>query len=215
VKKDDLSNADIALFALYKLGGVTKKIHTEYVAWEAFQLAPERFSWRLPEFRERGFPDKTPVRHALEQTKKKAYGSLLKGRAGGDAGGKESEGWIFTPKGAEWIKQNELRIAQALKLESPPVLPREANRFLRKVTKDISYICFQKDGDLGRVSPYMFTDMLGCTPDASKEIISKKFGRLLSAATLVGDETIIEFLNKCRQQFSFLTDKERSNEEVK
>ena len=67
----DLSNLDIALFALYKLGGVNKKIHTEYVTWEAFQMAPERFLWRLPEFRKRGWPDKTPVRHALEDAKKK------------------------------------------------------------------------------------------------------------------------------------------------
>jgi hypothetical protein len=63
---------DIALFALYKLGGISKKIHTEYIAWEAYQLAKERFSWRLPEFREKGFPDKTPVRFALEQGKKRS-----------------------------------------------------------------------------------------------------------------------------------------------
>ena len=214
MEKHELSNIDIALFALYKLGGVTKKIHTEYVAWEAFQLAPERFSWRLLAFRQRGFPDKTPVRHALEQAKKKDYGVLVKGRAGGDAGGKESEGWILTPKGAEWIKQNELRIAQALKSESPTVHPREANRFLRKVKKDVSYIYFQKDGNLERVSPYMFTDMLGCTPDASREIVRKKVDRLLSAATLVGDRTIIDFLENCRQKFSDLTDKEKPNEEV-
>lgn len=61
----DLSNLDIALFALYKLGGVNKKIHTEYVTWEAFQMAPERFFRRLPEYRKRKGPDKTRVRHAL------------------------------------------------------------------------------------------------------------------------------------------------------
>lgn len=205
---DDLTNADVALYALYKLGGVTKKVHTEHIAWEAFQLAPERFSWRLPEFRVRGFPDKTPVRHALEQTKKKAYGALVTGRAGGDAGGKESEGWIFTPKGADWITRNELRIAQALRSESPAIHPREARRFLSKTKKDISYVYFQKDGNLDRVSPYMFTDMLGCTPDASREIISRKFDRVLSAATLVGDRTVIDFLTNCRKRFSYLLEKE-------
>jgi len=75
VFKTELSNMDIALFALYKLGGISKKVHTEYIAWEAYKLAKERFSWRLPEFREKGFPDKTPVRFALEQAKKKNLGN--------------------------------------------------------------------------------------------------------------------------------------------
>ena len=54
LEKYDITNMDVALFSLFKLGGVRKKIHTEYIAWEAFQLAPERFSWRLPEFRGKG-----------------------------------------------------------------------------------------------------------------------------------------------------------------
>lgn len=47
----ELSNIDIALFALYKLGGTAKKVHTEEIAWEAYKLAKERFSWQLAEFR--------------------------------------------------------------------------------------------------------------------------------------------------------------------
>ena len=35
----EISNMDIALFALYKIGGVSKNIHTEEIAWEAYQLA--------------------------------------------------------------------------------------------------------------------------------------------------------------------------------
>ena len=51
VLRNELSNIDIALFALYKLGGISKTIHTEHIAWEAYQLAKQRFSWRLPEFK--------------------------------------------------------------------------------------------------------------------------------------------------------------------
>jgi len=90
---ESLSNVDVALYALYKLGGATKKIHTELIAWEAYNLSEERFSWTLPEFRKRGFPDKTTVRYALESAKKEKF---VKGRAGRDKGGSESEGWQFT-----------------------------------------------------------------------------------------------------------------------
>jgi hypothetical protein len=98
-----LSNIAITLYALYKLGGTSKKIHTEYIASEAYKLSEERFSWTLPEFRRLGYPDKTTVRYALESAKKQ---KLVKGRAGRDKGGSESEGWQFTPLGVEWFLKN-------------------------------------------------------------------------------------------------------------
>ena len=107
-KDDFLSNHNIAVFALYKLGGVTKKIHTEHIAWEAYNLSKERFSWNLPEFRKLGFPDKTTVRYALESAKKL---KLVNGRAGKDKGGSTSEGWQLTPGGVEWMLKNSKKMA--------------------------------------------------------------------------------------------------------
>lgn len=201
---DELSNVDIALFALYKLGGVSEKIHTEYVAWEAFQLARERFSWRLAEFRKKGFPDKTPIRYALEQAKKKESGKLVTGRAGGDINRPELEGWRFTPQGAEWIKKNEERISEALKHKVPDLPKLVADRFIRQLKNDPSFIAFKKDSNLNEVSTYMFTDMLGCAPDASKEIIQQKFDHLLTTANLVKDNDILQFLKACAVKFAKL-----------
>jgi hypothetical protein len=197
---EELSNIDIALFALYKLGGTSKKVHTEHIAWEAYQLARERFSWRLPEFRDR-FPDKSPVRFALEQAKKEEHGKLVDGRAGGDIGRPELEGWRFTAKGAEWIRGNEIRIAKALKQKKPGLPKREAESFARKLRADDCFKHFQRQGDLNETSSYMFTDMLDCAPDASKEIIRERFDRLLATAKLVNDEDIIRFLEACAKSF--------------
>jgi len=130
--KRELSNMDIALFALYKLGGISKKIHTEEIAWEAFQLAKERFSWRLPKFRQMGFPDKTPVRFALEEAKKKERSELVVGKSGGDIGG-DIEGWQLTPQGVIWIKENEERIMKSLKQRTPELPKREAERFIKRI----------------------------------------------------------------------------------
>lgn len=204
LSKNELSNIDIALFALYKLGGISKKIHTEYVAWEAYQLAKERFSWRLSEFREKGFPDKTPVRFALEQAKKKENGRLVSGRAGGDINRPELEGWRFTPQGAEWIKNNERRILTALKQKAPDLPKLVAEHFIRQLKNDPCFVSFNKNGNLNEVSPYMFTDMLACAPDASKEIIRQKFERLLTTANLVNDKEILKFLEACANKFSQL-----------
>jgi hypothetical protein len=142
MKKNDISNVEIALFSLHELGGATKIIHTEHIAWESFKLAPERFSWRLPEYRKKKIPDKTPIRFALEQAKKRENGKLVKGRAGGDASGKESEGWILTQNGIDWINKNKSRIAKLLDVkEKPQILPREAQRFLGKIKKERFVIC--------------------------------------------------------------------------
>jgi len=202
--KKELSNMDVALFALYKLGGVTKKIHTEHIAWEAYHLAQERFSWRLPEFRKRGFPDKTPVRFALEQAKKKEHGKLVTGRAGGDIGRPELEGWRFTPQGVEWIEKNEKRIAEALNQKQPDLPKRDAEHFLKKLKADPCFKHYHENGDLEGASSYMFTDMLGCAPDASKDILRQKYERLLTTAKLAKDTEILQFLEVCNKAFSKL-----------
>ncbi len=40
----ELSNVDVVLYALFKLGGDERKIHTEEIAYEAHSLAKERFA---------------------------------------------------------------------------------------------------------------------------------------------------------------------------
>jgi hypothetical protein len=199
----ELSNMDIALFALYKKGGISQKVHTEEIAWEAYHLAKERFSWRLPKFRQMGFPDKTPVRFALEQAKKKENGKLVYGRSGGDASG-ELEGWLFTSHGAVWIKQNEARILENLKQKAPNVPKREADRFMKKIKIDSFFKYYQEKRTLDEASQYMFTDMLVCAPDASKNIIKQKFEQLYSNAELVNDLEILEFLRACKDKYSDL-----------
>jgi len=201
--QNKLSNMDIVLFALHKLDGTSRKVHTEHIAWEAYKLAKERFSWRLPEFRDR-FPDKSPVRFALEQAKKKERGKIVTGRAGGDIFRPELEGWCFTPSGAEWIRENESRIAKALKQKTPDLRRLEAEKFVRKLRADACFKLFQERGGLDEVSSYMFTDMLGCSPDATKDIIKRKFDRLLTTAKLVNDSEIIKFLEVCSSTFSDL-----------
>jgi hypothetical protein len=201
--QNELSNIDIALFALYKLGGISKKVHTEHIAWEAYKLAKGRFSWRLPEFREK-FPDKSPVRFALEQAKKKEHGKLVSGRAGGDINRPELEGWRFTPEGAEWIRQNEKRITKALKQKAPTLPKLDAEKFVRKLRREPCFKHFQQKRNFQDISPYMFTDMLGCAPDATKDIIKKKFDLLLSTSKLVNDSELIKFLEACAIAFSTL-----------
>ncbi|MBU4467316.1 MAG: hypothetical protein KKC39_01035 [Candidatus Omnitrophica bacterium] len=202
--REGLSNADVALYALYKLGGATKKIHTELIAWEAYNFSEERFSWTLPEFRKRGFPDKATVRYALESAKKE---KLVKGRAGRDKAGSESEGWQFTPTGVEWFLSNEERIKDILRVEKPisSALPKhQAERFIKKMHSEKIFKLYQEKLSLDEASIYDFTDMLNCSPDASRDVIRQKFDLLKSTAISINNQDIWLFLEKCEKKFSGL-----------
>ena len=74
---DTLSDKDIAVYALYILGGWRQRIHTEDIALKCYQLAPSKFSWvKYPEY-----PDVAPARFALEAAKKPENRALVKGES--------------------------------------------------------------------------------------------------------------------------------------
>lgn len=196
-----LSNVDIILYVLYKLGGALKKIHTEYIAADAYRLSEERFSWTLPEFRKLGYPDKTTVRYALESAKKQ---KLVKGRAGRDKGGGESEGWQFTPVGVEWFLKNRERIGNNFKLEKPIslVLPKhQAERFIKKMHAEKIFGLYREKKSLDEASVYDFADMLNCSPDTSKEVMQQKFDLRKSNAIVINNQEIRNFLDECEKKF--------------
>ena len=201
MNKYELSNLDVTLFVLYKLGGAHKKIHTEYIAWEAFELAPEKFSWRLKEFRAKKIPDKTAVRYALELGKKE--GNLVIGQAGGDRAGKR-EGWELTPEGVVWMEKNLKRISSALNKEVPSFPKEEALRFLKKIGKTQLFNLYLKNKELSKASNYMLADMLNCTPEAPKETIKRIFDRFYNTAIEVKDKKILNFFEQCINVFDVL-----------
>ncbi len=195
-----VTNIDLVVYALYRLEGTVRKVYTEEIAWECYQLVPERFSWRLPQFRDKGFPDKDIVRVALTDAAKVKHGALVSGRYGVEISGRGSDGWRLTPRGAKWILEHRSRIEGVLHTRPSEVAPRETQRFSRRIRKDPAFQAFLRDGVRG-LTPYMFTDFLGCSPDAPLEIVQSKFERILATAQLVQDREVICFLEECRREF--------------
>ena len=194
-----LTNIDIVLYALFRLGGAEHKVHTEHIAVECFKLSKERFSWRLPEYRD--LADKELVRVALMDAAKDKYGRLAVGRSGIESVSKEVDGWSLTPSGAKWVVKQKDRIESTLK-----VTPHESNRidavrFRHKLIEEPCYRKFLLNGSMKEVTQYEFTDMIGCSPDARPETIRKSFSRLRSRAEITGDLTILAFIDACRDAF--------------
>lgn len=202
IKESSITNVEIAVYALYQLGGIDKKIHTEKICYKSYQLSRKRFSWRLPEFSR--FPDKETVRIALMDAAKEKYGELVQGRSGVESTGKETDGWFLTPKGAKWILENQDRLERELDLTSGGTNRPDALRIKKRFYQDQAFKKYLQFGNLGTVSQYDFTDMLNCTPDANKLTIQKKFERLKTQASVIDDEMIQNFIKACNEKFSDL-----------
>lgn len=200
--KPELSNAEIVVYAIFKLGGDEGKIHTEHIAMECFRLAKERFSWRLPEYKE--YPDKQHAREALKDARYFKEGRLVTGRSGFGAAGKEVDGWMLTPEGARWIIRNCKRIESLLEISTERSKRLDLLRTIRWFERQKCYQRYLCDGSLKSISEYEFKDMLLCRPDAQPHVIRKEFERLQTKAEIAQDKNILSFLNACEKTYSSL-----------
>lgn len=202
MNRAELSNAEIVAYVIFKLGGNEGKIHTEHIAMECFKVAKERFSWRLPEYKD--YPDKQHVREALKDAKYFKEGRLITGRSGVGAKDKEVDGWMLTPGGARWIVKNHRRIESLLKISTELSKSPDIQRVFKWFEREKCYRKYFKDGSVENISEYEFKDMLLCRPDAQPEIIRKEFDRLKTKAEVAQNENIFSFLNACEKAFSHL-----------
>jgi hypothetical protein len=200
----ELSNVDVAVYALFRLGGSERKVHTEEIAYEAYLMAKERFGWKLERFRKMGLPDKEPVRSALMDAAKEKYGSLVEGRSGADAKGKETDGWRLTPAGAAWLRAHKDRIECGLGQVRPQTRTVDSARFRRQMISQSLFQKFAEKGNIDGESQYALTDMLNTSPDSPRDVVFVKFQRLRSTAELVGDSEILRFLDACISAFPHL-----------
>ena len=139
VNKRKFTDSEIAVMAIYRLGGMLHHIHLEDVAITAAELAPKSFRWKkYPEQ-----VDKESVRLALKNELKNEQGRIF---------GSIKNGWMLTPYGFSWcmvnvgpinptfmksineeivrVKRSKL-FAKIVANKSIEILPAEVNEFLR------------------------------------------------------------------------------------
>lgn len=198
----ELSNAEIVAYVIFKLGGNERKIHTEHIAMECFKVTKERFSWRLPEYKE--YPDKQHVREALKDAKYFKEGRLITGRSGVEAKSKEVDGWMLTPEGVRWVIKNYKRIESLLKISTELSRSPDIHRVFKWFEREKCYKKYLQDGSVENINEYEFKDMLLCRPDAQPETIRKEFDRLKTRAEITQNKKIFSFLNACEEALSHL-----------
>jgi len=208
--EESLKNPDVIVYTLALLGGAQRTVHTEELAVKAYELAPSQFSWTLPAYRERDWPDKEVARLALTDARKEENGALVEGAAAREIA---KDGWRLTPNGARWLSENGERIQSMLGCNQPRVPKNERRRFLTHIKKQALFKRFARAGSVAEATQFEFAELLNCSADAPADIVAAKFTRMRTTAELVKDEHIIRFLNACAEKFGqSLCAKEREME---
>ena len=197
---DTLSNKDIAVYALYVLGGWRKRIHTEDVALKCYQLAPSKFSWvKYPQY-----PDVAPTRFILEKVKEPENGALVKGESDRKRTAKSIGGWMLTAAGVQWIKGNKSRIEHYLGEHTPVGDRVSRDRRLKELLKSIAYKRFMDYGEKAGISHADFAESLVCTVNTRAEVLKDRLDLLYSTAEELGREEVKNYVNFCRKKFALL-----------
>ncbi len=203
--KDVLSDKDIAIYALYLLGGWQRRIHTEDVALKCFELAPSKFSWvKYPQY-----PDPAPARFALEAAKKPKDKALVKGESERKRTDKNIGGWVLTEYGIQSILANMARIEESLGKHAPMGDRLFGDRKLKELLESTAYKKFRDYGEQAEILHSEFAESLICTVNTKTEILNDRLDQLYSTAENLRREEIKNYVNFCRKKFASLLGKER------
>jgi hypothetical protein len=195
-----LSDIDIAVYALYTLGGWQERIHTEDIALRCYELAPSKFSWvKYPQF-----PDLTPTRFALGDAKKLKYGTLIKGESERKKTSKNIGGWMLTANGVEWVKTNKERIEEYLGRQIPTGDRLPADRKLKELLGSVAFRKFREYGEKADISHAEFAESLVCTVNAKAEVLNERLDQLHSIAEERKRDDVKSYINACRRRFTSL-----------
>ena len=199
-KVNKLSNMDVVLYVLYKLGGWQKRINTEDITLECFKVTPRKFSWiKYPRY-----PDIMPVLFSLESAKKKQYGALVVGETERKRTIKLIGGWMLTVKGIRWIKDNIFRIEQILNENKITTGRLSTDRKINELYKSIAFKKFIALQEKANISHAEFAESLICTVNTGVKILNDRLEQLNSVAEELNKEEIKNYVNFCQKKFESL-----------
>jgi hypothetical protein len=187
--KSELTNIDIAVYALYRLGGLERRVHTEEVAKGCYDLAPERFSWeRYPEY-----PAREPGRSSLFDARKPKNGALVTGD--------QVKGWMLTPEGVEWLAASRARIEGSLG-ERGPAKRLPTDRRLSELLRSSAFEKFMEHGEQAEISYAEFAESLVCTVNTNSEVLNDRLQQFHATAEQLGREEVKDYVTFCRKKFA-------------
>jgi hypothetical protein len=196
---ETFNNKDLVLYALYKLGGAERLVHTEDIAVEVFRYPEGQQFYQWERYAQ--YPDKERVARELRRFKNAKGTALVKGHVNVGSKKDRLDGWMLTAAGVDRIRAIEKEIVVALGLSVGTYSKYKQDKFRRRITRTSCYKTYLKDPKLEKAEDHDFTDMLYCLPDAPSERVRKAYDQLLANAKALGVKDLIEFLEAARDRF--------------
>ncbi len=175
-----LSNPQIAVLALYAVGGATARHHTEDIAVKCFELAPSRFSWhKYPQY-----PKQDTARVALTDARKAKNGQLV--------AGSERTNWILTPDGVSWCEEYLATEPSDTPAAGANKLRLSDHRSLQMLTEHPQYDRWLNGEDPPESAAA--ADTVGLLPDAPPNAVARRIQDMTTAARTAGFREVERFL---------------------
>jgi hypothetical protein len=187
---------EVVTFALWQLHGLEKPVHLEKIAVAAHHLAPGAFRWDLDEFA--SSVDKDKVRVSLTDAEKPDRGFVASVGVTKRGATKRTDHWRLTASGAAWALANETRLAAALAGPRPRIKRSAADSVQAQIRRSDLFAEYARTGRVSQ-NEYSFADLVEVSPDASNDVVARRFDELKSRALLVGEPTLITFLDACSE----------------
>jgi len=172
MKVDRLKKSDIAITALFELGGANSWVRTEDIAVSAWNIAPQSFSMDGYE----QYPSVDKVRYTLGDAKKPPE-ELVDGDS--------RRGWRLTPNGVARYKTLEpASVANHVPLSV-------ANQFSR-LRKSAAFQQWKTGAE--SVHPYVLAETVEVPADSQPSVVAYRVDFLLNDAIEAVDKEIEDFL---------------------
>jgi hypothetical protein len=185
-KSRRLTNSNLFLYALYRLGGAGRFVDIEDVFIEMWKISPGRFGWR-----KYPYPHYKIAHTALVDIAKPSglgLGALLLSTS-------DRLGRQLTADGVEWVEDRLQQIQDMLGIAIASAPDRRpSQRTLVDLTRTSLFRAFQTSGraELGRDQ---LAEMLRIPPDAPRAVWLERLETLRSAAAMSGREEVSGFLD--------------------
>jgi hypothetical protein len=177
-----VDNLDFIPLALYDLGGASQFVDVEDLFYRAFELAPDRFSWRT-----RHLPNYKTIYKALRDFEARNPDLLLKR---GDGLARQ-----LSVAGIEWTEQRLTRLEHYVKRPGEnPATRRPSQRALNEIASHPLFADFASAGTIELVK-HRVADVLACAPDSSTDVWRERLETNRAAATAAGRSEIVAFLD--------------------
>jgi hypothetical protein len=182
----DVSNEDLVLAMLQRLGGATRYVDIEELTLALFEVAPARFSWRT----RRDLPEREVVRFALVHANQRAR---REGRRPVTVSRDFSRQWKLTAAGVAEAHVASKKSESALQDGQPIKQTGRSFQRVSQVKKHLLYAAYLEGRLSAALTRTQLADLLVVPPDAPLEVARGRADGMRAAGLDVGDSEVVTF----------------------